>query len=167
MIGALRRRKTRRGSESVVLADGVLAAMRAEAERGLPAETGGVLVGRRESGGRVVVVHATGPGPRALRTPTRFRRDGAYAQAEVDRLHAAHGGRADYVGEWHTHPAPVGPSGVDLAGMAWIGDNPSYRTAEPLLIILQRTRWRGWRPLAFRWCDGRLAPAPLRQDARP
>lgn len=158
MIGLLRRAARPRRRESVEIAHAVLAAMRAEAERGLSNETGGVLVGYREPSGAVIVVHATGPGPKAVHTPIRFQRDGDYAQAEVDRLHAASDGRHDYVGEWHTHPAPIGPSGVDREGMAWISDNPAYGTPEPLLVILQRTHWRGWRPLVYRWSGGHLVP---------
>jgi integrative and conjugative element protein (TIGR02256 family) len=142
---------------TLVLPGSLVETMRIESELGLPNETGGVLVGYADATNRTVITGIVGPGPRAFRTPTRFRRDGNYAQREVDRLHRESDGRDDYVGEWHSHPAPVGPSSFDRESMGWIGENERYRRERPLLIIMQRTRWRSWRPLVFRWVDGRLA----------
>src|SRR4051812_18243247 len=64
----------------LVLSDATVEAMRNESDRGHPNETGGVLVGYVDVSGRTVITAIVGPGPRALRTPTRFRRDGEYAQ---------------------------------------------------------------------------------------
>lgn len=144
------------GPISLVLPDAMLDAMRAECERGLPNETGGVLVGHMDGAGCTVIAGVVGPGPRAYRTPSRFRRDGEYAQREVDRMHTESEGRDDYVGEWHSHPASVGPSSVDRGSMDWIGGNARYQRDEPVLIIMQRTLVRDWRPLAFRWVRGEL-----------
>lgn len=141
---------------SLVLPHAVVEVMRAESERGLPFETGGVLVGHVDSAGRTLITGVVGPGPHAIRSPTKFTRDGEHSQAEVDRLHRESGGRDDYVGEWHSHPASVGPSGVDVCSMAWIGRNARYRRDQPLLIIMQRTRMREWRPLMYRWIEDRL-----------
>lgn len=152
---------------SLVLPEVVVEAMRAESERGLPNETGGVLVGHVDSAGRTVIVGVVGPGPRAHRTPTRFRRDGEYAQVEVDRLHRESDGRDDYMGEWHSHPASMGPSGIDRGSMAWIGGNQRYRRNEPLLIIMQRTLWRGWRPLTYRWVQGHLTEVRSSPETSP
>lgn len=141
---------------SLVLPDAIVEAMRFECEGGLPNETGGVLVGYVDAAGRTVITAIVGPGPRAFRTPSRFRRDGEYAQREVDLLHRQSDGRDDYVGEWHSHPAPVGPSGIDRGSMEWIGENERYRREQPFLIIMQRTRLRFWRPLTYRWIGERL-----------
>ena len=97
-----------------------------------------------------------GPGPRALRTRNRFQRDAEYAQAEVDRLHQESGGRDDYVGEWHSHPQSVPASVVDRSSMEWIGTNERYQRDEPVLVIMQRTHSRAWRPRAHRLVQGRL-----------
>lgn len=148
--------KTSTVSVTLVLPDAIVEAMRFESERGLPNETGGVLVGHVDAVGRTVITAMIGPGPRAFRTPARFRRDGEYAQREVDRLHRESDGRADYVGEWHSHPAAVGPSGVDRGSMEWIGQNERYRREEPFLIIMQRIGARTWCPLIYRWIGGRL-----------
>jgi integrative and conjugative element protein (TIGR02256 family) len=156
------RREEPRPRGMVSLAAPALETMRAEADRGLPSETGGVLVGYRTGSGEVVVTGATGPGPRSFRTRSRFRRDGDHAQTEVDRLHQVSGGRDDYVGEWHSHPEPVGPSGIDVGSMAWIGANAAYQTEEPLLVILQRASRSTWRPLAYRWSGGGLVDLEAR-----
>lgn len=76
-------------------------------------ETGGILLGHTRDQTTTVVV-AGGPGPNALRTPDRFSRDRAYAETLADQAWRDQG--AEWVGEWHTHPAgsPI-PSDVDLA----------------------------------------------------
>ncbi len=75
-------------------------------------ETGGLLLGHLHPD-RVVVNYAGGPGPLALREPTRFQRDLAHAR---DLARAAWRlDRGIWLGEWHTHPlGPVTPSDIDL-----------------------------------------------------
>lgn len=141
----------------------IAAAMREEGSRRLPNETGGVLVGYRW-GADIVVVAATGPGPRAEHEPTRFRRDGVFTQAEVDRLHEASQGRDDYVAEWHTHPVPCGPSARDRASLEWISANPRYQRATPLMVLCRRTRWRRWRLEAYQWVASGLVLLRIRAD---
>ncbi|WP_310569747.1 Mov34/MPN/PAD-1 family protein [Gemmatimonas sp.] len=130
--------------------------LRRESERASPNETGGVLVGHADGDGRTVVTAVVGPGPNAVHTRSRFRRDGDYAQSEVDRLHHTSDGRDDYIGEWHSHPDAGGPSYVDRGSMSWISHNPSYGRREPVLLIMERVRKRAWRPRAYRWVEGRL-----------
>lgn len=139
----------------MVLTRSVADAVLRECRRRAPLETGGVLVGY-ESDGRLFVTHATGPGPRAVHTRSRFRRDGEYTQAEVDRLHEASGGHDDYIGEWHSHPAPVGPSSVDLTSLRWISGNPRYERPEPAMLLARRTIWFRWRLEAYRLSHGSL-----------
>lgn len=119
-----------------------------------PWETGGALAGFT-SRNSVVITHATGPGPQAERGRASFRRDGDSTQDAVDQIFGDTGGVSDYVGEWHSHPSPVGPSTTDRRAMSRISGNPAYRTPEPILVIAQKTRWRKWRLLGFRWigCD--------------
>jgi integrative and conjugative element protein (TIGR02256 family) len=127
---------------------------------GYPHETGGVLVGHASPYG-LVVTHATGAGPDAEQRQSTFRRDGEFTQEAVDGIFAATGGQSDYLGEWHSHPWPAGPSVMDRQAMAWISRSPVYRTPEPLLVIVQRSRWRRWRLLGFRWAGGDLHPTTL------
>ncbi|MFI6345209.1 SAVED domain-containing protein [Streptomyces sp. NPDC050560] len=83
----------------------------------LPRETGGILLGYQEDA-NVVVTHAlvvVGHGA----STHRYVRDGVKANMLLAEFLAQ---RADddptgYVGEWHSHPTPSGPSPTDLAAM--------------------------------------------------
>lgn len=134
--------------------------LRDESERKLPDETGGILVGRFQSG-VLDVERIIGPGPNALHTRSGFRRDGAYAQQALNRLYDQSVGALDYVGEWHSHPYPVGPSPRDWRSMRWIAKNPHYAPKYPLLIIVQRTRAQAWKPVAFQWRTNTLVRLPV------
>jgi integrative and conjugative element protein (TIGR02256 family) len=151
----------------IVLPASLVDEMRTESERGLPNETGGVLVGHIDPDGRSRITAVVGPGPSALRTRNRFRRDGEYAQVEVDRLHRESDGRDDYLGEWHSHPQSVPASVVDRGSMEWIGTNERYHRDEPVLVIMQRTGDRAWRPLTYRWVRGRLIEVDNAPEGSP
>jgi len=74
-------------------------------------ETGGILLGH-DRGEALVVTVAGDPGPNSQRTPSRFQRDLAHAQALADQAHDRDG--SVWIGEWHTHPrGPVEPSELD------------------------------------------------------
>ena len=83
----------------------------------LPRETGGILLGYQENG-TIVATHAVvveGQGA----TTNRYVRDDIRAD---ELLQEFLGQRADddpigYVGEWHSHPSPSGPSTIDHAAM--------------------------------------------------
>jgi hypothetical protein len=83
----------------------------------LPRETGGILLGYQENG-TLVATHALvveGQGA----TANRYVRDDIRADELLQKFL---GQRADddpigYVGEWHSHPSPSGPSTVDHAAM--------------------------------------------------
>ncbi|WP_213816994.1 SAVED domain-containing protein [Glaciihabitans sp. dw_435] len=82
----------------------------------LPLETGGVLLGYRE-GRNIVVTHALTVDGQA--GTNRYVRDDVRANELLEEFLA---GRADddptgYIGEWHSHPAPSGPSPTDVAAM--------------------------------------------------
>jgi len=64
-------------------------------------ETGGYLLGTARRL-RVSIEHATGPGPNALRAPTRFSPDPAHGVQELERIR---GRRKSLrvLGEWHSH----------------------------------------------------------------
>lgn len=146
------------GARVVRVTEAVRIILEIESSNKFPRETGGVLIGHQTTDA-ILVTYATGPGPNAIHGRSRFRRDGTFTQGEVDRLFAESEGREDYEGEWHSHPASIGPSPKDRASMEWISRNPEYVRPEPLLVIAQRTRWWGWRLLVFVWRDGLLAPA--------
>lgn len=99
----------------VVLKPQAFGALRAAAGASRTSERGGILVGYRHGLDVVVEDALTVPDPRANRT-TYVRRP----QPAADVL-ATYLRRADplvgYVGEWHTHPEPQPPSGVDHQAM--------------------------------------------------
>ncbi|MEV4865469.1 Mov34/MPN/PAD-1 family protein [Streptomyces ossamyceticus] len=83
----------------------------------LPVETGGLLLGYWEDA-NVLVTHALVVDGEGASTH-RYVRDDVRASA---LLAAFLSKRADddptgYVGEWHSHPAPSGPSQTDVAAM--------------------------------------------------
>jgi len=143
----------------VILLCSVAEAICRESANGMPNETGGVLVGCERLEG-TLVSHCTGPGPRAIREPTFFQRDGEFVQTEVDRVHRDTSGHCDYVGEWHSHPAPVGPSPRDKRSMRWIGMNPRYARPNPIML-LARYGEPDWTVSAYRWYRGHLREVEL------
>ncbi|WP_406723574.1 Mov34/MPN/PAD-1 family protein [Streptomyces sp. GD-15H] len=83
----------------------------------LPVETGGLLLGYREDA-NVLVTHALVIDGEGASTH-RYVRDDIRANVLLAAFLAQ---RADddptgYVGEWHSHPAPSGPSQTDVAAM--------------------------------------------------
>lgn len=100
-------------------------------------ETGGVLMGSVAADGTVHICRASEPGPKAVRTATRFERDVEYCQRFVDELTAA---GLQYVGEWHSHPGEDNsPSTTDLTSLAKIAQQPQYLTTKPVMVIFTRS----------------------------
>lgn len=77
-------------------------------------ETGGILLGRDAEAGSVPkVLRAAGPGPRAVRRRTFFKRDLDYSTEMAEQAFEDLG--AVWVGDWHTHPGRfVAPSTTDV-----------------------------------------------------
>lgn len=69
-------------------------------------ETGGILIGQRLDEDRVVILAATGPGPRAEMGQFEFSPDIGYANNLLRDYHIAYPG-SDYVGTWHKHPLNI------------------------------------------------------------
>jgi len=65
-------------------------------------ETGGALVGYY-SEQAIVIIHATGPGPRGRRTATSVIVDGEYTTEFCHNLNQLSDGYLYYVGDWHVH----------------------------------------------------------------
>ncbi|CAL9587141.1 hypothetical protein SUDANB106_05165 [Streptomyces sp. enrichment culture] len=120
--------------------------------RQLPRETGGILLGYQEDA-NVTVTHALVVDGQGASTH-RYVRDDVKANAFLAEFLAQ---RADddptgYVGEWHSHPAPSGPSPTDVAAMratAREHDGPitlliyAPGGADPFFgLITRRQRWR-------------------------
>jgi len=118
--------------------------MRRESEQRAPYETGGILLGRFTDA-CAEITYAVGPGPRARHTKNGFTRDGAYAHAKLNAVFVRSSGRFDYLGEWHSHPLPYGPSHRDRESLSWISANPLYNQPNPLLLIQQRNGNQRWK----------------------
>jgi len=87
-----------------------------EIAKGPDVETGGILIGQRESDGKYVINRSTGPGPNATKTKTLFEKDEAYCQKELEKSLVALGDKGLYIGEWHYHPVGSNsPSGLSQA----------------------------------------------------
>jgi integrative and conjugative element protein (TIGR02256 family) len=135
-----------------------------ESRERYPLETGGILIGRIE-GDRVIVAHAIGPGPNAIHEPAKFLRDGDYAQQQLDEYVNVSEGIYDYIGEWHSHPLPVGPSMRDRESMSWISTRSAYNQEEPILILCQRIQLHQWALRGYRWHRARLRFVPVIKGA--
>lgn len=99
-------------------------------------ETGGVLAGYTNESGNVVITHASGPGPNAIKLPTKFEKDIEYCQAFLDDLFTSTNKKIVYVGEWHSHPNGCNhPSGTDIKSLSTIAFQKEYLTDMPLMII--------------------------------
>ena len=87
--------------------------LRLAGTQALPRETGGLLLGYyTEIGPHVTEAHVV-PDPCATRI--RYRRY-AVAAARIlgASIRADDSGALGYIGEWHTHPLPIGPSTTDV-----------------------------------------------------
>ncbi|MCB0209618.1 MAG: Mov34/MPN/PAD-1 family protein [Anaerolineae bacterium] len=103
-------------------------------------ETGGILVGRRLDGQRILVVAASGPGPQATHRAHMFSPDVAFANRKLDELRDTYPG-TDYLGVWHKHPATLDhPSRGDEAQIVEMFADPDYGHLEELLAPITLIR---------------------------
>jgi integrative and conjugative element protein (TIGR02256 family) len=111
-------------------------------------ETGGILLGRDDEDGGMVVLIAGTPGPNAVRLPDRFLRDRQHAQALADQAWKSHG--AQWIGEWHTHlnGQPV-PSDIDLASYSRHLSDPELHFTRVASLIVATTDRHG--PVLVPW----------------
>ena len=101
-------------------------------------ETGGPLVGCVKDG-ILLIIDATGPGPKALLEPFSVTIDGAYAQRFCDSLNFKSQGQIDYVGDWHKHPGvSLRPSSHDIVAMRTMANFEFSPTKHPVSLIYRR-----------------------------
>lgn len=107
----------------------------------LPREIGGILVGYYAETGPVVTDVCVIPDPRATRI--RYRRNVAAAEMALDRiLNADDSELLGYLGEWHTHPLPLGPSATDIGATRQLALAGGYDVAL-LVVSLGAHGWFG------------------------
>ena len=100
-------------NRTLTIADTAWQAMQLACTRARPREIGGILLGHyTETGVYVTEAHMV-PDPRATRI--RYRRDAVAADRILRlRIGADDSGILGYLGEWHSHPLPIGPSATDI-----------------------------------------------------
>ncbi|GAA2219360.1 hypothetical protein GCM10010413_07220 [Promicromonospora sukumoe] len=97
-------------------------------------ETGGILLGH-DFGDLLQVTVAGDPGRNSQRSRDRFLRDSDHAAQLAARAWEAD--RAQWLGEWHTHPAtPPAPSSIDLASYARHLQDPDLSFDRFLSVII-------------------------------
>jgi integrative and conjugative element protein (TIGR02256 family) len=124
--------------------EGVLPALRTEAVRLSPKETGGVLLGYWSAdGGSAVVTLWGGPGPGARHWETGFVPDYDFQEAEIATRYAESGRRLAYLGDWHTHPTGAAElSSKDRRCLWRIAKSKQARARQPVMVVLSDSpRW--------------------------
>lgn len=144
-----------RRQHAVLLTEAAQQAVFDAAAAAHPQETGGILVGVLANSNpwitHAIELPSTQRGPTHYTVPRGTTHAVTTAREQDPRV--------GYLGEWHTHPADVGPSSTDRATMrnlAWFGT-----TISPVLVVIRR------RPDDSRHLDvhqialGRLRPRAL------
>lgn len=107
----------KRAPARIELKDDAHAVITAETAKRLPAETGGILLGYREDAD-IVVTHALAVNENKASTH-KYERDDVIANKLLSDFLSERSidDPTGYIGEWHSHPAPCGPSSIDVAAM--------------------------------------------------
>jgi integrative and conjugative element protein (TIGR02256 family) len=117
---------------TVWISERVVAAITREANNFYPLETGGLLLGWREGGDRIVT-GVLGPGPSALHRESYFQPDHLWQVDRLEEVFAETDGDLDYLGDWHSHPdGPAKLSSDDRATLRRI----SRANPGGLMVIL-------------------------------
>lgn len=119
---------------TLLLSEAAAATMKNAAAASHPIETGGVLVGVYVDGlpwvTQAIQIPSTERGHSNYLIPGGATRPAVLAARQDDA-------RLGYLGDWHTHPADVGPSPKDLASLALV----SYRRPRrpnPTMVVVRR-----------------------------
>ena len=96
-----------------IVSERALETIERECRKSPDTETGGILVGLKDKR-RVIVTHATGPGPVADLSVSHFIKDTPYLQSVLNLLFQYF--QVNYLGVWHKHPGAMPfPSSGDVA----------------------------------------------------
>lgn len=103
-------------------------------------ESGGGLFGYVSSDMAVVITHASGPGPRAIKKETSIKLKGEYIQNYADLIYYQSNYCFDYIGDWHIHHGTsLKPSLKDVVAMKLVSKHPSL-IKNPISIIYRGKR---------------------------
>jgi proteasome lid subunit RPN8/RPN11 len=125
----------RRVQPELLIAESALDRMKRAASSSYPLETGGILVGvhvdHQPWATRAIELQTWNRGRTHYHLPGGATRPAVLSARGTDP-------RLGYIGDWHSHPADVPPSGTDLATLRLV----SYlhpRLPNPTLLVLRRT----------------------------
>jgi hypothetical protein len=107
-------------------------------KKGLPAETGGVLMGIVDSSRRTIHLAYAMPAPEdSNASTTGFERGVAGLLKSVTDVAESTMYQLRYVGEWHSHPsrASVRPSSTDLQQVVWLAREMSDEGFPAIMVI--------------------------------
>jgi integrative and conjugative element protein (TIGR02256 family) len=124
---------------SVTVDGNVVARLRAEREKHLPNETGGVLLGIVDFERRAIhVAHALSAPPDSHETEAGFERGIQGLMPEIERACEAVMHQIRYVGEWHSHPrgASARASSTDVKQIAWLSINLRSEGCPAVMLIV-------------------------------
>lgn len=116
---------------SVLIAEPAAADLRRFARNAHPNETGGILLGVRTAGRPWITLAIEIPTPDRGRSHYRLPAGTTTAAVRSARNEEP---RLGYLGEWHSHPADVGPSPTDRATMRRLALR-SPRTGIVLIVV--------------------------------
>lgn len=120
----------------LLLSESAQVSMIAAAANAHPKETGGILIGVHTTGGhpwvvRAIEIASNDRGRHHYRIPSGATQPSVHAARRTDS-------RLGYLGDWHSHPADIGPSPTDLATLA-VYSIKHPRTPNPTLIVVRNT----------------------------
>ena len=129
-------------------------------------ETGGVIVGFVAPSDRVILQRFMAPSNRNRAGRFWLERDLRDAQAFVNGAYRDTGGKLNYVGEWHTHPArSPSPSTLDVSMLNDMLRNSQIELNFLVGVILGNTgRLRVWSQTLKRRLGSYLVAADRLQD---
>ncbi|MWV57782.1 Mov34/MPN/PAD-1 family protein [Rathayibacter sp. VKM Ac-2754] len=120
----------------LLLSESAQASMITAAAEAHPNETGGILVGVQTDGGHpwatcTIEIATNDRGRHHYKIPFGTTQSSVHAARRADS-------RLGYLGDWHSHPADVGPSPTDLATLAMYSIKHP-RTSNPTLVVVRNT----------------------------
>lgn len=150
------------------LPNSVAEAMRDEAKRTFPLETGGVLMGYwAVEYSELVITHATGPGPEAIHRAHSFVPDYDYQEAEIAKLYKDSGRTSTYLGDWHSHPKEgVYLSRRDRRTLCRIAKHRDARASVPVMAVIGGGE-PDWFAGVWKYMPKRLGKIVIRNGALP
>lgn len=153
--------RSRRLAPELEVRPGAFGAAYATAQERYPLETGGIVIGWRTKTAVAIDRLVEVPDPNAGHTG--FSRKHADAQAALDVVldEEPADSLLGYVGEWHTHPANLGPSRQDRKQLKSIARRQELPV---VLLVLATPRTGDWCTHALISAGWTIIPADLPEE---